>query len=410
MNTFKDFNLSEQLMNTIEKLGFNSPTEIQSKSIPLIMEGKDVIGESATGSGKTLAFGCGIIDHVTTHGGLQALVLTPTRELAEQVKDALLEISRQKPLFIISVYGGVAINPQIRDLSRANVVVATPGRFLDHLQRRTVNTSKIKILVLDEADRMLDMGFIDDVEKIIKSCPPKRQNMLFSATISSRIAQLANRYMSNPTKITAERMVDPDKLKQVYYDSKRDTKLSLLVHLLQHENSELVMVFSNTRRNTDFVVKNLRVNKIDAIAIHGGLTQNRRGKTIKSFNKGEVGVLVCTDVAARGLDINNVSHIYNYDIPIDPIDYIHRIGRTARAGEEGKAINLLCEMGHTNFRKILSKYKSFKIEKAEIPEFKKIYAVKNDDRHDDFRKSSGRKQSYHGHKRKSNRSSHSRRY
>jgi ATP-dependent RNA helicase DeaD len=243
MNTFNEFKLSEQLLSAIKKLGYKNPTEIQAKSIPYIMDGKDVIGESATGSGKTLAFGCGIVDKVTADGGLQALVLTPTRELAEQVKNALLEISRQGSLFIISVYGGVAINPQIRDLAKANVVVATPGRFLDHLQRRTVNTSKINILVLDEADRMLDMGFIDDVEKIMRSCPAKRQNMLFSATISSRIAQLANKYMDKPIKVSAEKMVDPTKLKQFYYDAKRDTKLSLLVHLLQNESSELVMVF-----------------------------------------------------------------------------------------------------------------------------------------------------------------------
>ena len=375
---FENLGLSNQLLIAIKKLGFNTPTEIQTKSIPDIMAGKDVIGESATGSGKTLAFGCGIVEQVVPREGVQALVLTPTRELAEQVKDAMKEISTQKNLRIISVYGGVPINQQIRDIPKSEVVIATPGRLMDHLQRGTINISKIKILVLDEADRMLDMGFLDDVERIISECPTDRQTLFFSATISREIKRLANRYMIKPTSVTAEKMVDPEKLKQVYYDIPKNMKLSLLVHLLENENSELAMIFCNTRNTTDYVVKNLRANNIKAIAIHGGLTQNKRTKSIKQFNESKSGVLVCTDVAARGLDINNVTHIYNYDISNDSNDYVHRIGRTARAGESGKVINLLTDRDYANFTKILDTYPSFTIESVERPYLKKIMAITAD--------------------------------
>lgn len=372
---FESLGLSRELLIAIKKLGFSTPTEIQKMSIPDIMAGKDIIGESSTGSGKTLAFGCGIVEQVTPKDGLQALVLTPTRELAEQVKESLRQISSQKNLKVVPVYGGVSINQQIKDIPKAQVVIATPGRLMDHLQRGTINLSKIKILVLDEADRMLDMGFLDDVERIIMQCPTHRQTLFFSATISREIKRLSNKYMIKPTSVTAEKMVDPEKLKQVYYDIPRNMKLSLLVHLLQTENSDLAMIFCNTRNTTDYVVKNLKANNIRAIAIHGGLTQNKRTKSIKQFNNSKSGVLVCTDVAARGLHIDNVSHIYNYDISNDSNDYVHRIGRTARAGESGKVINLLTDRDYNNFTKILDTYPSFTIESVERPYLKKIMAI-----------------------------------
>lgn len=376
--SFENLGLSRELLIAIKKLGFDTPTEIQKISIPEIMEGKDIIGESSTGSGKTLAFGCGIVGQVIPKGGLQALVLTPTRELAEQVKESLRQISSQKNLKIIPVYGGVSINQQIKDIPKAQVVIATPGRLMDHLQRGTIDLSNIKILVLDEADRMLDMGFLEDVERIIMECPTNRQTLFFSATISRDIKRLANKYMIKPISVAAEKMVDPDKLKQVYYDIPRNMKLSLLIHLLQTENSDLAMVFCNTRNTTDYVVKNLRANNIRAIAIHGGLTQNKRLKNIKQFNDAKAGILVCTDVAARGLHIDNVSHIYNYDISNDSNDYVHRIGRTARAGESGKVINLLTERDYNNFTKILDTYPSFTIENVKKPYLKKIIAITND--------------------------------
>ena len=390
MNLFKDLGLSPGLLTAIEKLGFDKPTQIQAESIPAIMSGKDVIGESATGSGKTLAFGCGIIEHVEPGKGLQALILTPTRELAEQVKNALIKFSHQKRLSILSIYGGVSIGPQIRDLARADVVVATPGRLLDHLERRTIDTSKVKLLVLDEADRMFDMGFIDDVEKIISVCPTKRQTMFFSATISSRVKDLANQHMVDPVSVYATKMVDPSKLNQIYYNISKNQKLSLLVNLLKKERAGLVMVFCNTRRITDFVVKTLKVNKISAIAIHGGLTQNKRTNTIDMFNNAKVGVLVCTDVAARGLHIDNVSHVYNYDIPRDSKDYVHRIGRTARAGENGEVINLLCDYDYDNFSKVLNDYREFHVKKVENPQLERIVIARHDERRGN-RNNSGRR-------------------
>lgn len=389
---FKDLGLSPNLLTAIQKLGFKEPTKIQKLSIPLIVNGKDVVGESATGSGKTLAFGAGVIQNVNPKKGLQAIVLTPTRELAEQVKDALKRMTHDKHLKIISVYGGVSINPQIDALRQSEVVVATPGRFLDHLERRTIDTSKVKLLVLDEADRMFDMGFIDDVEKIIKSCPQKRQTMFFSATISDRIKDLAKRHMKDHEIIMATKMVDPSKLKQVYYDISKNMKFSLLVHMLKKEREGLVMVFCNTRRNVDFVGRNLKLNGIRAITIHGGLTQNKRTRTISTFNDGKVNVLVCTDVAARGLHIDNVSHVYNYDLPKDPTDYVHRIGRTARAGEAGQVINLLCELDYGNFGRIQDEHRNYKISKEETPKITKA-KMNIESRRGDRR---GRKPSYGG--------------
>lgn len=375
MSVFENFGLSQQLLTAISEMRITKPTQIQQLSIPHIMSGKDLLGESATGSGKTLAFGCCITDKVTHREGLQAIILTPTRELAEQVKEFIKQLSRHKHLNVISIYGGVSINPQREGLTKADVVVATPGRFLDHLERRTINVSKVKIIVLDEADRMFDMGFIDDVEKIIKACPTKRQTLVFSATIPSYIKELARKYTIHPKEAFAVNLVDPSKLKQVYYNVQRSLKMSLLVHFLEQENSGLMMVFCNTRKNVDFVCKNLRANKIDAIAIHGGLSQNKRTKTIRLFNNAKVQVLVCTDVAARGLHIKNVLRVYNYDIPKDSKDYIHRIGRTARAGESGQAINLLCDYDYDNFSRILTDYREFNIEKAERPYLERINLV-----------------------------------
>jgi ATP-dependent RNA helicase DeaD len=373
---FEDLKLSNNLLNAIKRLGLKEPTKIQELAIPPVMEGKDVIGESATGSGKTLAFGCGIVENIESGKGIQSLILTPTRELAEQVCTELRKFSHQKSLKIIPVYGGVSIDRQIHELLSADVVVATPGRLLDHLQRRTIGLSKVKLLVMDEADRMFDMGFIDDVEKIIRACPKKRQTLFFSATISTRVKELGNVHMKNPVIVAAKKHVDPSKLKQVFYNVPKNVKLSLLVHLLEKEKSGLVMIFCNTRRTTDFVSKSLKANGIKSIPIHGGMTQNKRLKTIDMFHHGDRAVLVCTDVAARGLHIDNVSHIYNYEIPNDSKDYVHRIGRTARAGEEGKVINLLAERDYDNFSRIQDEYRNFNIKKLEAPKLRRVRVAK----------------------------------
>ena len=390
MNAFKDLGLDEQLLNAIRRLGYDSPTQIQARSIPHVLQGEDVIAESATGSGKTLAFGCAMLQNVSPDGNLQGLALVPTRELAEQVKDSLRQLSYQKPLNIIAVYGGVALGPQISAAPKADVIVATPGRLLDLMSHRAVDCSTVRILVLDEADRMFDMGFIDDVKKIIGQCTERKQTLLFSATIGSYVAEIAGRYMKNPVSVSAVKQVDPAKLRQVYYDVPGNMKISLLVHLLENERSGLVMVFCNTRRTTDFVAKNLKVNKISAIPIHGGLSQNKRTNTIRTFSGGKVSVLVCTDVAARGLHIDNVSHIYNYEIPKDSKDYVHRIGRTARAGEEGIAVNLLADYDHDNFSRVMRDHHSFRIEKVDAPYVKKLHAVRMETRPERGRRDPGR--------------------
>lgn len=371
MKDFNSLGLSEPFLHLLKKANFTEPSEIQEKTIPLVLQGKDVIGNSATGSGKTLAFGAGIIEKVVADKGIQALILTPTRELAEQIGTVFETFSGYKDLNVSIIYGGVNIGHQIRALQKAEIVVGTPGRILDHLERGTINFSDLKILVLDEADRMLDMGFIRDVEKIVKNMPKKRQTLLFSATITADIEHLAKKYMESPEIVSVEAYVNPEKLKQVYYDVPKNKKFSLLVHLLKRETPGLVMVFCNTRHNTDFVADNLHRLGIDAIAIHGGLTQDKRTKIMQKFHEKKVYVLVCTDIAARGLDIKGVSHVYNYDIPKTSKDYIHRIGRTARAGKEGIAINILSDRDYENFNSVL-RDESLNITEEELPQIEQV--------------------------------------
>lgn len=394
MTEFKELGIIEPILKSIEKKGFTEPTYIQEKSIPEIIKGNDVVGMSATGSGKTLAFGCGIIQNLEKGNGIGAVILTPTRELAEQVCDALKEFSKFKQLSIIPVYGGVSISPQIEKLKRADIVVGTPGRMLDHLERGTIDLSRLKTLVLDEADRMVDMGFIIDVEKIIKQCPKDRQTLMFSATISSDIKKIEAKFMNNPIQVKAKSHVDPTKLKQEYYDISNGMKFSLLVHFLKNDYTGLSLVFCNTRRQVDFISTNLKYNKIDAVPIHGGLTQARRSETLKKFTNNKVSVLVCTDVAARGLDIPGVSHVYNYDLPNDNKEYVHRIGRTARAGKDGKVVNILSQRDHDNFSNILNAHRDLNIERYEIPKIEKSMVkqstIERSRRGDDRGRSSGR--------------------
>ncbi|MCR4284455.1 MAG: DEAD/DEAH box helicase [archaeon] len=373
MESFKKLGISEDIIRVISAKKFEKPSEIQERAIPIILEGKDIIAGSATGSGKTLAFAVGIIKNVQKGKGVQALILTPTRELAEQVAQAIEEFAYHKGLEVLPVYGGVSINHQIKRLTTAEVVVATPGRLLDHMSQKSIDLSHVDFLVLDEADRMWDMGFKDDVGKIVKACPVKRQTMLFSATISSELADFSSKYMKSPTEVAVKHYVDATKLKQIYYDARDNEKFSLLVHLLNHEKAHLVMIFCNTRRNADFVAKNLNDNGISAQVIHGGMEQSKRNRVMKGFDSSKVNILVCTDVAARGLDIEGVSHIYNYDIPSDSKDYIHRIGRTARAGKEGIAINIITSRDYDNFANFQRHNPEVIIKREMTPQFPRIF-------------------------------------
>jgi ATP-dependent RNA helicase DeaD len=408
MNEFKELGLNEDMVKAINRENITIPTEIQQKTIPLVLEGKDIIAGSATGSGKTLAFGAGILQNIEKGKGIQSLILTPTRELAEQVSESLISFSPNRGIKVVPVYGGVSINGQIEKLPKADIVVGTPGRILDHLDRNTINLRNVKILVLDEADRMLDMGFIKDVETILKSCPKERQTLFFTATVSKEIKRLSKYYMKEPISVSVECYIDPNKLKQIYYNVSDQQKFSLLYHLLKKdslnvEKEEIIMIFCNTQRSTDFVADNLRENGIKATAIHGGLTQQKRNHIIERFHNNKFNVLVCTDVAARGLDIQDVSIIYNFDIPNEPKQYIHRIGRTARAGKEGIAINILSPRDHQLFTKVLQE-NEVKIIKEPTPEFEKVrFSMKNNNssssrggfsRSRDDDRSSGRRPSF----------------
>lgn len=354
MKHFEDFNLSRPVLKSIENKDFDNPTKIQKEAMPPIMEGKDVIAGAATGSGKTLAFAAGIIEnHDPSLNEIQGLVLAPTRELAKQVSQMIRDLSRHMDYGIATIYGGVGYEPQYKAIKKASLVVATPGRLLDIIGKNRIDLSHVNTFVLDEADRMLDMGFIDDVEEIMEETPEEKQTIYTSATIRREVVKLSDRYMDDPVKVFAQKKVDPKKLEQVYYDIPGHLKLSLLVHLLEEENTDLSMVFCNTRRTVDFVARNLKEQDVNAHAIHGGFSQNQRDKAMDRFENQNVEVLVCTDVAARGLDIDDISHVYNYDIPNDSKQYMHRIGRTARAGEEGKAINILAKDQHDDFRRVL---------------------------------------------------------
>ncbi len=371
MESFRKLGLGAEMLKALQDAGFTDPSDIQEKAIPLVLSGRDVLGSSATGSGKTLAFGAGIIENLKSGEGIRALILTPTRELAEQIGKTLHKFSRHSNLEITEIYGGVSIEPQKRALRHADIVVGTPGRILDHLRQATLNLSNLKYLVLDEADRMLDMGFIDDVVTIIDQCPKDRQTLLFSATLSQDIERIAKHYMKEPVLVESESKVDPSKLRQVYYDAPNNLKFSLLVHLLKEEKSGLVMVFTNTRRNADYIVHNLQRNNFDAMAIHGGLAQNKRSRVLETFHSAKALILVCTDVAARGLDIKNVSHVYNFDVPKTSTEYIHRIGRTARAGKEGIAITIVTQRDYENFQRVMSD-PSLTIVQQDLPQIESI--------------------------------------
>jgi ATP-dependent RNA helicase DeaD len=350
---FSELRIDQRILKALHEMGFEDMTDIQARTLPLGLEGKDVIGQAMTGSGKTAAFGIPLIQKIVKHKGIQALVVTPTRELADQVGTEMKKFSKHIGLNVSIVYGGVGYEQQINQIRHAEIVVGTPGRLLDHMQQGILSLKKVKILVLDEADRMLDMGFIDDIHKIISQTPKERQTMLFSATMPDEIVRLAHRYLKNPAKIKTQSQISKHLLKHYYYDVKQEEKLSLLLHLINHEKPSLALIFTGTRRAADFVNRYLQSNGVESKALHGGHSQAARTDILAGFHRGQPHILVATDLAARGLDIKNITHIFNFDIPKNAEDYTHRIGRTARFGKTGKAISLLSKNDHQAFQQIV---------------------------------------------------------
>jgi len=344
IQNFDDLPLTPEVMKGIEELGFSNLFPIQAQAIIPLLEGKDVIGQAQTGTGKTAAFGIPMVERVNPNiKRVQGLVLAPTRELAIQVAQRISRFSRYSSLKVLPVYGGEAINKQIRALERGvHIVVGTPGRLIDHLRRGTLNLSSTKVVVLDEADRMLDMGFIDDINYILQRVPEDRQLSLFSATIDQSVMNVCHRYMKNPEKILVSKdEIALTQLNQYYMVVNPRNKLEYLLDILKHNNMGKAIIFCNTRRGTNWLAYKLNTHGYDAEALHGGFTQAQRDHVSNSFRNGKLKLLVATDVAARGLDIQGITHIINYDVPLDALVYFHRIGRTARMGNDGTAITLV---------------------------------------------------------------------
>ena len=362
---FEDLNVKKELVQGLKEMGLTEPTDIQQKTIPLIKQGKDVISISKTGSGKTAAFGIPILENIKPEEGIQYLIIAPVRELAVQIANELKKFGKFTMFHAATIYGGVGIGGQLEALRRAEVVVGTPGRLLDHLENYNLDLSKVKTVVLDEADKMVEMGFIEDIKLILSKTPKHKQMLLLGATISNEIEGLKQDYMHNPVTVQVQPHVEEEYLEQYYYNVKQHEKFSLLVHLLKKENKDLTIIFCSARSTVELITKNLRNHGIKAEMIHGKLTQNRRLRVIEEFHKGKHNILVASAVAARGLDIKDISHIFNYDLSRDPQEYIHRVGRTARAGKSGKAITLLSERDHDVFREILNRYP---VEVKELPE------------------------------------------
>lgn len=369
---FRELGLKPALLEKAEAMGFRKATPIQERCISQILKGMDVVGEAETGSGKTVAFALPILDRLSPGRGIQALVLTPTRELCVQVTDVFRDFGRPLGIKAISVYGGVGLEPQIDGMRAADIVVGTPGRVLDHLGRKSMDLGNVKFLVLDETDKMFEMGFIEDVEEIIGHVPRKRQTLMFSATMSYGIQSITKKHLHDPVVVRTRSYVDTSKLRQVYYDIyDQSDKFSLLVHLLRNHTSGLALVFCATRQESGIVASNLRRQGVNAMAIHGGMTQYKREQSLDALKHENIDVLVATDVAARGLDIKNVTHVYNYDVPKTPREYIHRIGRTARAGESGSAVTLLTQRDHDNFRRVLAD-EGIDVDSEGIPPFRRL--------------------------------------
>ncbi len=349
--SFDKLGLSAEILRAINAQGYNNPTPIQKQAIPMILQGRDVMGGAQTGTGKTAGFTLPLLQKLSENTSdkkrrpIRALILTPTRELAAQVGDSVRTYGRHLPLRSAVIFGGVKINPQIEKLRRGvDILVATPGRLLDHANQRTLDLSKVEILVLDEADRMLDMGFIPDIRRIIALLPKgkERQNLMFSATFSNEIKKLSMGMLNNPEHIeVAARNATADKIEQLVHPVNKSHKREVLSQLIGSNNWRQVLVFTRTKHGANRLSEQLQKDGLSSAAIHGNKTQGARTRALAEFKRGDVRVLVATDIAARGLDINQLPHVVNYDLPNVPEDYVHRIGRTARAGNAGEAISLV---------------------------------------------------------------------
>lgn len=385
---FTDLQLSEDILLAVEKAGFETPSPIQEQTIPLALEGKDVIGQAQTGTGKTAAFGLPTLNKIDTKNqAIQALIIAPTRELAVQSQEELFKFGREKGVKVRSVYGGSSIEKQIKALrSGAHIVVGTPGRLLDLIKRKALKLDGVETLILDEADEMLNMGFLDDIEAIIERVPESRQTLLFSATMPEPIKRIGVKFMKEPehVKIAAKELTNVN-VDQYYLRVKEHEKFDTMTRLMDVDQPELSIVFGRTKRRVDELTRGLKLRGFRAEGIHGDLDQNKRLRVIRDFKNDQIDVLVATDVAARGLDISGVTHVYNYDIPQDPESYVHRIGRTGRAGQSGQSITFVSpnEMGYLAIIEDLTKKRMKGLKPAtaeEAFEAKKKVALKKIER------------------------------
>jgi len=343
---FSEMSLSRQVLQAVTEMGFETATPIQEQAIPFLMQGEDIIGQARTGTGKTAAFGIPIIERIIANPPAQkpfALVLAPTRELALQVCDQLRQLGAHAKIHAVPIYGGASIEPQITHLSRgADIVVGTPGRILDHIDRGTLKLASVHMVVLDEADRMLDMGFIDDVNSILAECPKERQTMLFSATMPDEIKRICSNYMVTPQHIkVSEDEFDASKIEQFYVEVSKQSRLPALIGLLQKEKPTLALIFTRTKMGADRLNEILNDRGFKSMCLHGDMSQGKRDRTMEAFRSGQLNVLVATDLAARGIDVMDISHVFNYDIGDDPLTYVHRVGRTGRMKKTGRAISLI---------------------------------------------------------------------
>ena len=344
MTLFSELGLQKSTMRSVEKMGFEEATPIQAETIPVALQGKDVIGQAQTGTGKTAAFGIPLMEKIDVKAEhVQGIVIAPTRELAIQVSEELFKLGYGKRVRVLAVYGGQDIDRQMRALKKKpHIIVGTPGRLLDHINRKTIKLNEVETVILDEADEMLNMGFIEDIESILSTVPEDHQTLLFSATMPAPIRKIAERFMEDPhhVKVKAKEMT-VDRIQQYYVELKENEKFDALTRLLDIQMPELAIVFGRTKRRVDELSTALNLRGYTAEGIHGDLSQAKRLSVLKKFKEGSIDVLVATDVAARGLDISGVTHVYNFDIPQDPESYVHRIGRTGRAGKNGIAVSFI---------------------------------------------------------------------